>query len=120
MNILIVDDDADILKNIKEILGPFNYNIMTTVSPREGLALLEKNDFDILITDIKMEEMNGFELIKRAKNINQGIEIIVISAYYDQNLVNSLENHDISLFLEKPINIKKFFDKLTEIKNNLT
>jgi DNA-binding NtrC family response regulator len=119
MKILIIDDDQDILDSIMNLLKPANYNCVTASSPIEGLKLYKKYDFDLVITDLKMDQMDGSILIKKIREIDKEIKIIVISAFCDSDAVHSLLNYKIESFFKKPLNIKEFMNGLFEIERNL-
>jgi YesN/AraC family two-component response regulator len=119
MNILIVDDDVDILESISNILKPANYNCKLTTSPNEAFELFKKYHFDVIITDIKMPEMDGKSLIKKIREINYDVRIIVVSAFCDQETTNSIINEHIFSFFTKPLDIREFINKLREIEKKL-
>ncbi len=82
-NILIVDDDQKKLKIMEEILSDMELNIMKAVSGNEAFRLLMKNDFAVILLDVKMPGIDGFEtaelIRKRAKS--QNTPIIFITSY---------------------------------------
>ena len=115
----MIDDDAGILESLTEIMKPAMYNCSTTTSPNEGLALMKKFNYDLVITDIRMEEMDGKEMIKKIRKMNEGIKIIVISAYCDSQLVHFLLDFHIWSYFKKPLNIKEFMGVLADIEKKV-
>jgi len=79
--ILVIDDEKNVLDMINRALSKNTYVVETYSSPRDGLAALERFNPDVVITDIKMEELNGFEVLKKVKTINPEINVILITAY---------------------------------------
>lgn len=78
-NILHVDDEKEIIKLLKMYLKSEDMNIYEAYNGREALTILSRNKIDLLIVDIRMPEIDGFELIRRARR-ESNIPILVISA----------------------------------------
>lgn len=85
-SILVIDDEKEICESIKMILEYEDYNVDITSNVSEGLKKLEYGDFNTLLLDIQMPEMNGFEVLKHIKENGINISVIMISAF------SSLEN----------------------------
>ncbi len=80
-NILVVDDERTIRVPLKMILTEEEYETQAASNGVEALELIKEHDFDVLITDLKMPEMDGMELIKQCQNICPHTSIIIITAY---------------------------------------
>jgi len=140
LEILIADDHELILSGIeKQILQHYkNAKITKAKDGCLALKVLEKKHIDILITDINMPELNGLQLIKKARNIDAQIKIIVLT-YIEQNAVfKKIVKLDVNALILKtdPVNAitdalkyvladKKYFSQealsvFTENKNNNT
>ncbi len=72
----------------------------------EALGILQKEDIDLVVTDIKMPEMYGVELISEIRKESKTIPIIVMSAYSGMKEDDELQFHKIAGFVEKPIDIE--------------
>ena len=81
LKILVVDDQQDHCEVIKMILESKGYEVMTRNSGQEALALLKDSEFDLLITDLSMPEMDGVELLGKAKEVGKDIQVILLTAY---------------------------------------
>jgi two-component system, NtrC family, response regulator HydG len=79
--ILIVDDEPDMVENCARILRRAGYRCLTTTESPRALALLESDHPDVLVTDLKMPELDGMELMRRAHDIDGAIPVIVITAF---------------------------------------
>jgi DNA-binding NtrC family response regulator len=80
-NILIVDDELGFCELIQGILAKEGYKVDTAISSFEGLSLLRQNTYDIVYADLKMSEMNGLELLKAIKEMDENIIVMVITGY---------------------------------------
>ncbi len=79
--ILIIDDDEIVRKSCEKVLSPEGYITVTAGSGREGLKLLSKKPFDLVLTDLRMPDMDGIEVLKRVKEGWPDIEVIIITGY---------------------------------------
>jgi len=111
--ILVVDDDEMVLMALGELLKPEGYEVETVSSGSEALRRLDENTYDLLMLDVIMPEMDGFELCKRIrqKENYQEIPIVFLTAKSrEEDRTRGLEA-GANLFLSKPISP----DKLIEI-----
>jgi putative two-component system response regulator len=84
--ILIVDDDAMICSILERKLTEEGYSCRTANNGEEALSLFYKEGFSLIISDIKMPEMDGIELLKRVKAVNPKMMVIMITAYLEIDL----------------------------------
>jgi CheY-like chemotaxis protein len=77
--ILIIDDDAAVSRTLSLILARAGYEVTTASSGRKGLALLADNDFDLVLTDIIMPELDGIEAIRKIRTDHPGLRVIAMS-----------------------------------------
>lgn len=77
--ILLVDDDRELCDEIRELLSSENYDIATAYDGLNAEQLIRKNDYALLILDLKIPGMNGFELLKIAKKKNKNSKIIILT-----------------------------------------
>jgi len=79
--ILIVDDEKNVLSSFKKVFGQEGHDIVTAGNAEEGLSCVQKDNFDLLIMDIRMPGISGLEAFSKFKEINQKIPIIIMTAY---------------------------------------
>src|SRR5438046_1713631 len=79
--ILVVDDERSILVLLKEALGQWGYLVTTAASAAEALGILKSELFDALITDIRMPDMSGLELLREVKKQDESIEVVMMTGY---------------------------------------
>jgi DNA-binding NtrC family response regulator len=81
--ILLVDDDADVVSTFQMILEMNGFEVEAYTNPISALSNFKPNEFGLLILDVRMPVMNGFELFKRIKSIESNVEACFITAYED-------------------------------------
>jgi DNA-binding NtrC family response regulator len=79
--ILVVDDERSILVLLKEALSQWGYQVTTVASATEALGILKSELFDALITDIRMPDMSGLELLREVKKQDESIEVVMMTGY---------------------------------------
>ncbi len=105
--ILIVDDEESQADLLKGFLQKKSYQVTTSQNPEEALALVRNQEFDLLISDYRMPQMNGLELIKAVREIDPVIAIIMVSAYGSIETAVEVIKAGASEFMTKPIDLKE-------------
>jgi DNA-binding NtrC family response regulator len=114
--VLVVDDEVAIRETLAQILGYEDYHVLTAASGQEALALLEEKPANLLLVDIKMPEMDGFEVLSRVQDEHPELPVVVISGHGDiQTAVQAVKAGAYD-FLEKPLDRSRL---LVTIKNCL-
>jgi NADH:ubiquinone oxidoreductase subunit E len=113
-NILVVDDEQIVLRSCERILSPEGYSVDTATSAKDALSLLDRNLYDLIITDIKMPEMDGIEFMKQVRAKNPDINIVVITGYPSQESIREALSLRIIDYLPKPFSPTHLF----EVTNN--
>jgi two-component system, NtrC family, response regulator AtoC len=91
-NVLAVDDEQNIRRLIRNEFTLEGYEVTTAKSGEEGLTLIEQNQFDVVLLDIKLPKLNGLDVLKKIKEISNSTEVIMITGYGDiQTAVSSLK-----------------------------
>jgi YesN/AraC family two-component response regulator len=121
--ILIVEDDKDLQNELKEIYEDFFLRVLTADNGREGLEkyIYENGSIDLVLSDINMPEMNGLEMCKEIKQIDQEQNIIILSAHSDLKYVLEIIELNIDKFILKPFDLDKLMIKTKDVleKSNL-
>ena len=81
VKILVIDDEANMRHMLSKMLQRAGYHAETAVDGREGLARLERQNYDFVLCDIKMPNMDGMEFLKQCRHSKLGLTIIMMSAY---------------------------------------
>tara|TARA_R110000823_G_scaffold315691_1_gene450086 strand:- start:57205 stop:58554 length:1350 start_codon:yes stop_codon:yes gene_type:complete len=101
-NILIVDDDIDILELLQRHLRSWNFHTYRAVSVKEAVTILRDTRIDLLITDLKMPEIDGFELIKFVSEHYPNLPKLVVTGYPSiQDSLNAIKSGVVA-YLTKP------------------
>jgi len=103
-DILIVDGDPQVSKLICRTLENSCYKIVSAQNGEEALKLVSEIQFKVVISDVKMSKMDGFELLDRVHELNPDITRIILSGHSDVELILKLVNEKgIDKYLIKPL-----------------
>ena len=119
MSALYIEDEEFILENTKVFLKMIFTDIETASSGLEGLKLYQSRNFDIVITDIFMPEMNGIAVVKKIKELNPHQSVIITSACDESAYLLELINLGIAQFILKPIQTEKIISIIDEVVTNI-
>jgi two-component system NtrC family response regulator len=112
--ILIVEDDESLRRVLEIRLKGYGFEIYTAEDGLDGLGKFERHKPDLVLTDIKMPNMDGFELLQKLKAINENSIIIIMTAFSDVNIAVKAMKLGANDFLPKPFDkdyLKHVIDK---------
>ena len=116
--ILIVEDNELNMKLFYDILQFQKYEPIKSYSAEEAYELLVKNEFDLMILDVKLPKMSGFDLLEKLQTENIAIPktIIASACAMDEDKKKALE-YGINTYITKPIDINIFVKAIKETLN---
>lgn len=79
--ILVVEDEKTALKNLEHVMKKEGYDVTGTLSGSNALKLLEEQEFDVVLTDLRMAKVDGVEVLEKSKRLYPDTEVIMITAY---------------------------------------
>jgi len=112
--VLIVDDEEDILWGLSGELSRQGLEVMTASKGTEALDLLKKGKVDFLITDIRMPDISGVELLLKARELHPELKVIVMTAYGSEDIKNEVMRKGAISYLEKPFDFEQLLNLLKE------
>jgi two-component system, OmpR family, response regulator ChvI len=116
--ILVVDDDADVISTFKMILEMNGFEVDAYTNPTLALSNFKPNSYGLLLLDIRMPAMNGFELFRKMKSIDSRVEVCFITAFedYREEFKESFPTLDeAKYFIRKPKAIEDLVNHVATI-----
>lgn len=101
-SVLVVDDEKIVLESCKRILEPKGYMVTTSESPVDALEKLKADNIDLVITDIKMPQMDGIEFMRQIREFKPHMNIVLITGYPSQESLKEALELRIVDYLPKP------------------
>lgn len=121
--IIFVDDEKQILKSLRRLFFKTKYNCFFASSGKEALMILKEYEIDLLVTDIRMPKMDGFELLSRVKKYYPKTIRLALSGYSNRDdVINALEKNLAKLYLYKPWDNRELLsivDRIFELEDIL-
>ena len=113
--VLVVDDEEIARTNLEYILRKDGYQVAAAASGLEALDRLEEQEFDVVLTDLKMEKMDGLQLLEAVKQAAPATEIIMITGYATVTSAVDALRKGAAHYLSKPINLDELRTSVREI-----
>ncbi len=116
VKVLLVDDEPDFCDLIKKVLQEKSKHYLITVahSGQQALDNLEKELFDVMVTDIRMPGINGIELVEKARDIQEYLQTIIITAHGDLDTAIEAIRLGATQYIKKPFSIEKVHDAILQ------
>lgn len=103
-SILIVDDEAGPRESLRMILKPV-YKIYTAANGKEALALIQKENINLVTLDLNMPGLSGIDVLKEIKKIRSDVEVIIITGYGTLKNAQEVIRYGAGDFISKPFNV---------------
>ncbi len=113
--IFVVDDDRDVLKAIQSILQRAGYPVWIFTSADTCLTSLEKQECNLIITDVKMPGLDGFGFLARIKEICPALPVLMITGYGDIPMAVKALKAGAGSFIEKPLEKEPLLQTVAEL-----
>lgn len=114
-SILYVEDEKFIREELSDFFRMFCTNIYTATNGKEGLALYNEYQPDIIISDIKMPIMDGLEMIGKIKQVDHKTPILLTTAFNDLKFLHTAIELQVDGYILKPVDLERIEEKLTKL-----
>jgi len=113
--IFIVEDESTIRELYKDMLGMQGFDVVTVESGEEGLQYWDDRSYDLIICDLGLPGMDGWEFISRIRKNNTRVPVIALTGWGDMISAREAEFHQVQQVIAKPVQL----NQLIEVINNL-
>jgi DNA-binding NtrC family response regulator len=101
-SILVIDDEEIVRISCQRVLAPLGYEVVTATSGAAGLDLVRDREFDLVLTDLKMPDMDGLEVMSRIKGRLPKAKVIIITGYSTVEVAVRALGEGAFKYIEKP------------------
>ncbi|HWR82636.1 MAG TPA: response regulator [Candidatus Deferrimicrobium sp.] len=105
IRILVVDDENIVLSLVRDALEDNDYLVETALRATDALRLMETEEFDLIITDIRMPDINGIDLVKRARAVRPEMSVIFMTGYANLNSAKDAIKQGACDYIMKPFEL---------------
>lgn len=118
-SVLLIDDEEYIVNVLKEIISHWIPNIESVQSGKEALEMIQKKDYDFILSDIRMPDMNGMELYQRLRELKSELtnRFIFLSGDTQSDDVRRFLDLTMVMYLNKPFQVRELLDAMLELKH---
>ncbi|MBN1979346.1 MAG: response regulator [Anaerolineae bacterium] len=115
--ILVVDDDADFMESIKNLLVEEGYTVFVATNGQEAIERIRSNGIDILILDLRLPILSGLETYLELKRTGHAVPTLIVTAYFDEcaDDVSKLQSLSVSGILRKPFDPRDLLDAVERL-----
>jgi DNA-binding response OmpR family regulator len=113
--ILITDDEEEICSTLAEYLEDKGYEVFHATNGQDALRLLKEVRPHLMLLDIRMPEQDGIEILRRVRQIDNQIGVIMITAFHDVNIAQEALKLGACDFVTKPVDLN-YLDKSVKVK----
>jgi DNA-binding NtrC family response regulator len=118
MKLLLVDDQLDITRVLKEFIEPAGHKCRSCQNPRKALQHFKREHFDAVICDLRMPDLDGFQLLKAIREIKPATPVVILTGYADADSAASAFDRGAFAFLQKPVKLHELLEILSRIERS--
>ncbi len=115
ISVLVVEDDIQFNKIMCSHLSNYGYTVTGCSSGLDALAQMEKVSFDVIVSDVMMKEMNGFEFVQQARMIDSSIPVLLLTARDDMTSKEQGYKIGIDDYIVKPVEMKELIFRIEAV-----
>ena len=130
--ILVLDDERSLCELLKVVFQKEGYEVLTTPSAKKAIEIAQGDDIDVVVSDIKLPEMNGLEVLKRLRKIKPELPVLMITAYgtikeavealkmgaYDY-IIKPFDVEELKVIVAKALETKRLQDENVRLRKEL-
>jgi DNA-binding response OmpR family regulator len=110
--ILVLDDDPEILGILRDMIRLKGHKVTAIDDGKKALELIQEQDFDLVLTDLGMPEISGWEIAREVKSKNPQVPVILITGWGTQYEDEDLSDRGVDLVLSKPFSWERLLDAI--------
>ena len=113
--LLVVDDDEDVLWIIQDMLRFKGYRVVAVTDGEEALKVIEKEEFDLVLTDLGMPRISGWDIAKKAKSKNPKLPVVLLTGWGTQYEEEDVSSEGVDIVLSKPLSWEKLTESIAKL-----
>jgi two-component system catabolic regulation response regulator CreB/two-component system response regulator ChvI len=116
VKIFLVDDEPDIANSLKIGLERKGFSVNAFTDPQDALSKYKPGSYDLLLIDIRMPKLNGFELVREIRKVDTNVVVWFLTAFevYYEEFKKMFPNLDVKSFIRKPVSLQELSNQIRE------
>ena len=119
LKILYVEDSDEARVSTLKMFDNFFTDITVAIDGEDGLKKFKEGCFSLIISDINMPKMDGTEMVHKIREIDKDVKVLILSAFSEQNKIDSFKGLNIEGYLLKPVALDQFLEIISKIVNKM-
>lgn len=119
LRVLVVDDEPQVLSMFAEVLTSHGYEVVAAKTGHEALREIEAGEFHVVITDLGMPEMSGWDLVAEARKVAPNLRYIITTGWGDSFVNVDLKARGVDHVLPKPVEVRSLLDLMEHVRATL-
>jgi len=115
LKLLFIDDDEDSLEFSDKFFSKRNYQVLTANNGAEGINIINEEEPDLVILDLKMDDVDGINVLKKIRASGNKTKVMVVSAMDDPQIINDVKKLGVSGYISKPTDLYKLEESISFI-----
>ena len=118
IKLLLVDDEVGYVDVLSKRMSKRNINVTPALSGAQGIQALRKGEFDVAVLDLKMEDMNGIEVLRIFKKMDPRMPVIMLTGHGSETAAREGIEYGAFDYLTKPCDLEELIDKIRKAREN--
>lgn len=119
LNILIVEDNNDLAEGIQWALEQEDFKVTAVSSGEEATSLIQKNNFDLFLLDVKLPGMDGIAVLLKILDLDPEAKVIIMTAYKIDSLLIEVQDRGEISILRKPFEVEELLQLIAKIQKDI-
>jgi len=115
LRVLVVDDDVDLRRAIREVFLMRGFAVNTAENGAEAVKMARREHYDIVVSDLRMPEMDGIEVTRRLKSLRRPPRVVLITAYPEWNSYDEARKAGAERLIGKPVSLGRLVSLIEEL-----
>ncbi len=107
LRLLVVDDQVGVRRLISEVLMDEGYIVEQAATGREALERIKQKNYQLVLLDVKMPEMDGLETLREMRKIKPAVPVVLLTAYGESEIMKKAEQMGVQHFINKPFDLEE-------------
>jgi two-component system, OmpR family, response regulator len=113
--VLVVDDDADMRKLLRDFLQPGGYDVLEAANGHDAMVLVDSEPIDVVVLDKEMPGLNGLDVLSLLQRRRPGLPVIFVTAFGGPQIAEESRRRGATEYLEKPFRVRRIVDTIDEV-----
>ncbi|NBD38850.1 MAG: response regulator [Verrucomicrobia bacterium] len=113
--ILIIDDDLEFSRLLTGVFEQAGHEVLSVVDAEAGLAKVESEAVDLVVTDLRLPEQSGLDFIRSVRSVNEDLPLVMVSGFLDDDAIRDLIRHGVNGIFTKPLNIFSLLKRANQL-----